>query len=259
MSGAGGRPAHAASTARAPASDEAGVRAAGEEAGARAAHAAGLVIFDCDGVLVDSEGISMRELHRALAREGGTLSEAEVRERFLGIAMADIAREAAAHLGRPLPGDFIERFVTERARAFERELLPVPGAEEAIASVRASGWETCIASGGRLQKMAQTLRVTGLDGCFAAERIFSATMVEHGKPAPDLFLHAARVCGFAPQACVVVEDSLPGVTAARAAGMRTLAYTAGDDALAARLRALGAETLAHLDELPRHLDAQRAA
>lgn len=214
---------------------------------------AGLVIFDCDGVLVDSEGISMRELHRALAREGGTLDAAEVHEQFVGIAMADIARKAAEHLGRPLPDGFIERFVAERAAAFERELEPVPGAADAIASVRELGWETCVASGGRLEKMAQTLRVTGLDGCFDPERIFSATMVPRGKPAPDLFLHAAGVCGFPSETCVVVEDSVAGVTGARAAAMRTLGYTAGDPAVGERLSALGAEPLHDLRELPRLL------
>jgi HAD superfamily hydrolase (TIGR01509 family) len=218
-----------------------------------AGDARGLVIFDCDGVLVDSEGISMRELTRALAREGGTLSAAEVHEQFVGIAMVDIERKAAEHLGRPVPEDFIARFVAERAAAFERELRPVPGAREAIDGVRAAGWETCIASGGRMAKMEQTLRIAGLRDAFPDPRIFSATMVERGKPAPDLFLHAAASCGQAPEACVVVEDSVPGVTAARAAGMRTFGYSDGDAARAARLAALGAEPLAALHDLPGRL------
>jgi beta-phosphoglucomutase-like phosphatase (HAD superfamily) len=210
----------------------------------------GLVIFDCDGVLVDSEGISMRELTRALAREGGTLGEADVREQFVGIAMADVERKAAAHLGRPVPDDFIARFVAERAAAFERELRPVPGAREAIDGVREAGWEACIASGGRIAKMEQTLRIAGLRDAIAGARIFSATMVPHGKPAPDLFLHAAAVCGYATEACVVVDDSVPGVTAGCAAGMRTFGYAGGDAAHAARLASLGAEPLADMRELP---------
>jgi HAD superfamily hydrolase (TIGR01509 family) len=218
-----------------------------------ATRARGLVIFDCDGVLVDSEGISMRELTRALAREGGTRSEVEVREQFVGIAMVDIERKAAAHLGRPVPDDFIERFVAERADAFERELQAVPGAREAIDGVRAAGLEACIASGGRLSKMEQTLRIAGLRDAIPDDRIFSATMVPHGKPAPDLFLHAAAVCGYAPEACVVVEDSVPGVTAGRAAGMRTFGYADADSAHAARLVSLGAEPLATLRELPARL------
>jgi len=210
----------------------------------------GLVIFDCDGVLVDSEGISMRELTRALAREGGTLGEADVCEQFVGIAMTDIERKAAEHLGRPPSEDFIARFVAERAEAFERELQPVPGAAEAVAGVRAAGWEACIASGGRMSKMEQTLRIAGLHDAMPRDRMFSATMVAHGKPAPDLFLHAAAVCGYAAAECVVVEDSVPGVTAGRAAAMRTFGFADGDAAHTAHLAALGAEPLAALADLP---------
>ena len=214
------------------------------------AHGRGLVIFDCDGVLVDSEGISMRELTRALSREGAALNEAEVREQFVGIAMVDVERKAAAQLGGSVPDDFIERFVAERAEAFERELRPIPGAREAIDGVRAAGWEACIASGGRISKMEQTLRIAGLRDAVPDERIFSATMVPRGKPAPDLFLHAAAVCGYAAQACVVVEDSVPGVTAGLAAGMRTFGFADGDAGHAARLAALGAEPLNAMAELP---------
>ena len=222
--------------------------------GARGRGAArGLVLFDCDGVLVDSEVISMRELTRAIERAGGTLTEEEVRAQFVGIGMADIERKAAAHLGRPVPQDFVARFVAARAEAFERELLPVPGAREAIDGVRAAGWEACIASGGRMSKMEQTLRVAGLRDAIPDDRIFSATVVPRGKPAPDLFLHAAAVCGYAPAACVVVEDSLPGVTAGLAAAMRTFGYANGDAEHAARLAALGAEPLGDLRELPSRL------
>src|ERR1044072_6662112 len=120
-------------------------------------------------------------------------------------------------------------------------------------AVRALGGETCVASGGRTEKMAQTLRVTGLAGLFPAERIFSAYAVARAKPAPDLFLHAAARCGFAPGACVVVEDSVPGVEGGLAAGMRVLAYTAGDAAGAGGPGALGGEPLAELSELPARL------
>jgi len=213
----------------------------------------GLVIFDCDGVLVDSEGISMRELARSIARVGGTLTLAEVTERFVGLSLADVIAHVEAHLGRPVPAGWLDTFVKERAEAFERVLLPVPGAAEAVEGVRALGWETCVASGGRMEKMAQTLRVTGLWDLFPPDRIFSVTLVERGKPAPDLFLHAARVCGFDSTACVVVEDSVPGLAAARAAGMRALAYTNDDVALAARAAPLGAEPLSDMRELPARL------
>jgi HAD superfamily hydrolase (TIGR01509 family) len=214
--------------------------------------AAGLVIFDCDGVLVDSMGIDMRELTKAIAGAGGEMTLVEVGETFHGRALADIERGVADHLGRPVPDGWMDRFLAARAEAFERELQPIAGAREAIDGVRAAGWEACIASGGRMSKMEQTLRLAGLRDAFPEDRIFSAygRAVARPKPAPDLFLHAAAACGFAPEACVVVEDSVPGVTAGRAAGMRTFGYANGDAAQAARLVALGAEPLAALGDLP---------
>ena len=208
--------------------------------------ARGLVIFDCDGVLVDSMAIDMRELTRAIRTAGGRMSAAEVDEAFHGVALADIQRGVEAHLGRAVPDGWMERFLADRAAAFERELRPVAGAEEAIAGVRAAGWEACIASGGALEKMALTLRIAGLQDAFPADRIFSAYGVERPKPAPDLFLHAAAACGFAAADCVVVEDSVAGVRAGRAAAMRTLGFTAGDAARGERLAALGAEPLEDL-------------
>lgn len=218
-----------------------------------AAGAPGLVVFDCDGVLVDSMGIDMRELTRAIAGAGGTLTPEQVDAAFHGMALADIERGVAEHLGRATPDGWMDAFLAARADAFERELRPVAGAVEAVEGVRSLGWETCIASGGRLQKMEQTLRVTGLADLFPRDRVFSAYAVARPKPAPDVFLHAARTCGFAPAACVVVEDSVPGVQAAVAAGMRTLAYTTGGIAAADRLVPLGAEPLHELRELPAHL------
>ncbi len=215
----------------------------------------GLVVFDCDGVLVDSMEIDMRELTRAIATAGGTMARAEVDARFHGRSLADIQGGVAAHLGRPLPGGWMERYLSERAEAFERELRAVPGAAEAIAGVRAAGWEACIASSGRMAKMEQTLRLAGLRDAFADDRVFSAydPAVARPKPAPDLFLHAAQVCGFAARECVVVEDSVPGIEAGRSAGMRTLGYTAGDPALGERFAALGAEPLPDLRDLPAQL------
>ncbi len=215
----------------------------------------GLVIFDCDGVLVDSMGIDMRELTRAIGSAGGTMTAHEVKAAFHGVALADIEHGVAAHLGRPVPDGWMERFLADRAAAFERELQPIDGAREAIDGVRAAGWDACIASGGALQKMELTLRVTGLRDAVPDDRIFSAYSVARPKPAPDLFLHAATACGFAPQACVVVEDSVPGVTAGRAAGMRTLGYSGGDPAVAERLSALGAEPLSAMADLPVLLDS----
>ncbi len=217
--------------------------------------AAGLVIFDCDGVLVDSMGIDMRELTHAIESVGGTMTAEQVDAAFHGVALADIQRGVEAHLGRPVPDGWMERFLADRAAAFERELTPIDGAREALTGVRAAGWEACIASGGAPEKMELTLRVTGLRDTVPADRIFSAYSVARPKPAPNLFLHAAAACGFAPRSCVVVEDSVPGVTAGRAAGMRTLGYDGGDAAVAERLAALGAEPLADLRELTARLAA----
>ena len=217
------------------------------------ATARGLVIFDCDGVLVDSVAIDIRELTRTIAGIGGTMAEHEVHAAFHGAALTDIEQALAAHLGAPAPVDWSERWFAARTVAFERELTAVPGVAEAIDGVRALGWEVCVASQGEPAKMAQTLRVCGLVERFEPDRLFSATMVAHGKPAPDLFLHAALACRFAASECVVVEDSSTGVAAARAAGMRTFGYTGGDPDAAAPLTALGAERLDDLRELPARL------
>jgi HAD superfamily hydrolase (TIGR01509 family) len=216
----------------------------------------GLVIFDCDGVLVDSEGISLGELTRAIARAGGTMTEADVHAAFHGETLEAVEAGVAEHLGGALPPAFLDGFLAARRARFEVELRTVPGAPEAVDELHALGVATCVASQGRLRKMEQTLRVTGLDARFPRERIFSATMVARGKPAPDLFLHAADACGFAPEACVVVEDSALGVRAAVAAGMRVLGYVAHGplaDGLPERLAALGAEVFHDMRELPRRL------
>jgi HAD superfamily hydrolase (TIGR01509 family) len=228
------------------------------QSGRTLATRAGLVVFDCDGVLVDSVAIDIRELTRAIAGVGGTMAEHDVLAAFHGAALADIDRGLAAHLGAPAPDGWMDAWFASRTVAFERELAAVPGAAEAVDGVRALGWEVCVASQGEPLKMAQTLRMCGLTERFAQDRVVSATMVERGKPAPDLFLHAARRCGFAPEQCVVVEDSCAGVTAARAAGMRTLGFVADpvrDAAYARELAALGAELLHDLRELPGRLAA----
>src|SRR6185436_20470496 len=151
--------------------------------------ARGLVIFDCDGVLVDSVAIDMRELTRTIAALGGTMAEEDVHAAFHGAALGDIDRALAAHLGAPAPDRWMDAWFTARTAAFERELTSVPGAAEAVDGVRGLGWEVCVASQGEPAKMAQTLRVSGLAERFDPQRIFSATMVARGKPAPDLFLH----------------------------------------------------------------------
>lgn len=214
--------------------------------------APGLVIFDCDGVLVDSEPISLRELTHAINAVDVPMSHREVHAAFIGGAMETIERDIARRRGAPLPDGWVDDFYAKRAIAFEAELEPISGAREAVEAVKRLGLDACIASQGRPAKMVQTLGLTGLADLFAADRIFSATMVPRPKPAPDLFLHAARTCGWAPEECVVVEDSALGVRGARAAGMRVLGYVARDrpedDAMA--LSAAGAEVVRDLGEVP---------
>ncbi|MQS11669.1 HAD family hydrolase [Streptomyces kaniharaensis] len=182
-----------------------------------------MVIFDCDGVLVDSEVIAARVQMRLGAELGWPLTEAEVVELFIGRSEASNHAVVAERLGAATADLWRKRFVELHAEAVDAELAPVAGLPEALAAITLP---TCVASSGSHEKMRHTLGRTGLYEHFAG-RIFSATEVGRGKPAPDLFLHAARTMGVDPAACVVVEDSLPGVQAARAAGMRAFGYAGG--------------------------------
>ena len=214
--------------------------------------APGLVIFDCDGVLVDSEPISRRVLWRCVNEVGVAMSEDEVERAYVGATLEAIERDVALRRGASLPDGWLDDYLARRAAAFERELEPVEGARETVEAVHALGWESCIASQGRVVKMEQTLSLTGLADLFPPERIFSATMVPRPKPAPDLYVHAARSCGWEPADCVVVEDSLSGVRGARAAGMRVLGYVGRsrpEDAAMA-LSAAGAQLVRDMREVP---------
>ena len=181
-----------------------------------------LVIFDCDGVLVDSERLAVRVESRLITELGWPLSEQDVLERFVGRSDAFMRGEIEAALGRTVP-EWDDLYREHLHAAFHAELTPVEGVTEAIAALTVA---TCVASSGTHDKMALTLGLTGLHGRFAG-RIFSTTEVAKGKPAPDLFLHAAGQMSTEPAACVVVEDSRSGVEAARAAGMRVLGYAGG--------------------------------
>jgi HAD superfamily hydrolase (TIGR01509 family) len=174
-----------------------------------------LVIFDCDGVLIDSERLAVKVDVVVLRELGWPLSEAQVIERFVGRSDRDTQAAIEAHLGRRLPADWGERYKTE--------LAPVEGVVDALDRILLP---SCVASSGTHDYLRYTLGLTGLYERFAG-RIFSSEDVPRGKPAPDLFLHAAERMGAEPTGCVVVEDSRPGVEAARAAGMRVLAYAGG--------------------------------
>jgi HAD superfamily hydrolase (TIGR01509 family) len=180
-----------------------------------------LVIFDCDGVLVDSEPLSNRALSEALRAIGIDLDVAETTATFKGRSWKSCLQIVEGMLGHPPPAGLTADYEARRDAAFREALQPVPGIEAALDAL--DGTPVCVASSGDHDKMRFTLGLTGLLGRFDG-RIFSATEVEHGKPAPDLFLHAAESLGYAPADCVVVEDSELGVAAARAAGMRVLGY-----------------------------------
>jgi HAD superfamily hydrolase (TIGR01509 family) len=185
-----------------------------------------LVIFDCDGVLVDSEPISGRVLADALTAAGLPTTPAEARTRYQGLQLPEVAARAEARLGHGLPDGWLAAFVEDRAAVFRRDLRPVAGAAEAVEKVTAAGIGVCVASQAGPEKIRLTLSLTGLDRLFPDGALFSAASVPRGKPFPDLFLHAAATMGADPERCVVVEDSSSGVAAAVAAGMRAVVYTA---------------------------------
>jgi HAD superfamily hydrolase (TIGR01509 family) len=208
-----------------------------------------LVIFDCDGVLIDSERLAVKVEVAALRDLGWPLTEAEVIARFMGRSDREMHAAIEAHLGRELPGGWHEQIQRRYRQAYEAALAPVAGVLDALDRI---SLRTCIASSGTHEHLRYTLGLTGLYERFAG-RIFSAEDVGRGKPAPDLFLYAAEQMGVEPAACVVVEDSRPGVEAARAAGMRALAFAGGlthADALG------GPDTIVFHDmrELPALLD-----
>jgi HAD superfamily hydrolase (TIGR01509 family) len=158
-----------------------------------------------------------------LAELGWPMTEAQVVERFMGKSDEEMTRQIEAHLGRSLPASWEEPYRHLYREAFAAELEPVPGILEALDAIAIP---TCVASSGTHEKIRYTLELTGLYDRFAG-RIFSAGEVARGKPAPDLFLHAASRMGVAPAGCAVVEDSPYGVQAARAAGMRAFGYAGG--------------------------------
>lgn len=207
-----------------------------------------LVIFDCDGVLVDSEVISNGVLARMLTEEGLPTTVVQARRDFQGLLLSEVGERVQQKLGRPLAHDWIAQFERLRAERFRCELQPVPGAADAVEQVRAGGVAVCVASQGKLEKTELSLELTGLRSLFADRALFSAHTVARGKPHPDLFLHAASEMGAEPSRCVVVEDTPSGVTGAVAAGMRVFGYVADSDEQAL-LRA-GAEVLRSLRELP---------
>jgi HAD superfamily hydrolase (TIGR01509 family) len=213
-----------------------------------------LVIFDCDGVLIDSERLAVKVDVRLLRDLGWPLGEAEVIERFMGRSDREARAVIEAHLGRKLPDGWVDRQKSLYEEVFTAELAPVEGVLEALDQI---ALPSCVASSATHDYLRFTLRLTGLYDRFAG-RIFSSEDVARGKPAPDLFLHAAERMAADPAGCVVVEDSGPGVEAARAAGMRIFAFTGGL-APAEHLAGPGTVLFDDMRELPTLLDQHSAA
>jgi HAD superfamily hydrolase (TIGR01509 family) len=204
-----------------------------------------LVIFDCDGVLVDSEPIANRVFQQALAELGLHLSDAQMFDYFIGRSMPYCLGLIERLLGRPAPGSFLRDLQARTFAAFAAGLRPMPHIQYALDRITTP---CCVASSGDHEKMRTTLGITGLLPRFEG-RLFSVTQVAHAKPAPDVYLFAAQQMGAEPGRCVVVEDTPPGVQAGAAAGMRVLGYCAHTPA--AKLSSSGAHvTFDDMRELP---------
>jgi HAD superfamily hydrolase (TIGR01509 family) len=217
-----------------------------------------LLIFDCDGVLIDSEVIVCRVEVQALAEVGYVIELERFMERFIGKAARDGRALIEAELGRKLPPGFDTEAARRVAEAFARELRATAGVEQALAALPMA---KCVASSSLPDRLAYTLGLTNLARWFG-DSVFSVAQVTRGKPAPDLFLHAAAATGVDPARCLVVEDSPPGIAAAKAARMTAFGFTGASHCRPGhdqRLAAAGADIIfADMRELP-DLIGQRKA
>jgi len=214
-----------------------------------------VIIFDCDGVLIDSEPLSSRVSAEELTRSGYPISAKEVAERFTGMSDASMFTAIERQIAQSLPADLDGRIHHRLMDVFRRELQAVPGVHDVLDQLDRDGRTYCVASSSTPERLRTTLGHVGLYERFPA--VFSAAMVKNGKPAPDLFLYAASVMMVAPGDCIVIEDSVPGVTAARAAGMAVLGFCGAShcpDGHDRELRAVGAAaTFTDMIALPKLL------
>ena len=212
-----------------------------------------LVIFDCDGVLVDSELIACQVSAACLAEIGLSITVDEILARYVGVSTTTMLADLEARFRVRIPADFVKREHLYLREAFDAELVAMPRIEAALSAITSS---VCVASSSVPDRLRHALSLVGLLHHFEPH-IFSATQVEHGKPAPDLFLFAARQMGVEPHKCLVIEDSAAGVAAAVAAGMRAIGFTGGSHCRpshADHLRQLGAlEIITDFSELARFL------
>jgi len=204
-----------------------------------------LIIFDCDGVLVDSEPLSNDVMAEHITRLGWEMDGHESIQRFQGKTMAQVHTAIEAQLGRRVDPVWRDAFHRDQEDRMRTDLQIVPGVRDLIDRVHAAGLKSCVASQGRHEKMAISLGTTGLLSIFKG-RIFSAVDVQRPKPAPDLFLHAAHMMRADPARCIVIEDSLTGVTAALASNMRVIGYDAGNRGI---LSQDGVEVVSSMDAI----------
>ena len=191
-----------------------------------------LIIFDCDGVLVDSEPLAMQVLVAAIAARGITVEPEDAYRDFLGRSLASISASLHDNHGEPLGPTALQSMRTDLYALYRQKLRASPGLPEVLGQLDIP---FCVASSSTPERLHLSLELTGLLPWFAPH-IYSATMVQHGKPAPDLFLHAANAMQVAPLYCLVIEDSPAGVTAAQSAGMQVFGYVGGGHALPSGLR-----------------------
>ncbi len=187
----------------------------------------GLVVLDCDGVLIDSERLNVAIDAAWISALGWPITVAEVIDRHMGRSSADQIADVEAQLGRAITDDEAADWQRRYAAAYRDELAPIPGVTGALEDLVRQGFSMCVASSASHAALRRNLGHCDLLRFFGEGTIFSSEDVERGKPAPDLFLHAAATMGVAPDRCVVVEDSQHGVAAARAAGMPVIGYAGG--------------------------------
>jgi HAD superfamily hydrolase (TIGR01509 family) len=209
-----------------------------------------LLIFDCDGVLVDSELLANAALAELMSALGHPMTTQQAIETFPGRRLSDVLARAEALLSRLIPADLGEQAGKRMLAKFRRELKPVAGVRDAIAALP---YPRCVASSSTRERITLSLEVTGLAPLFGTN-VFSADAVARGKPAPDLFLAAAHTLGAAPADCIVIEDSPLGIQAARAAGMQAIGFAGASHAteqLAVQLEQTGADIVIRaMSDLP---------
>ena len=189
-----------------------------------------LIVWDCDGVLVDSEALLKQGEVEGLARAGIDLSVDDCVRLFSGVSVDEAASNFMKEMNRPLPEGFFAEQIEGSLQLFRDRLVPLM--TDTVLSLHGKGFEMCVASGSPLKRVQLCLELAGIDDCFKKGTVYTRELVSRGKPKPDLFLHAAEKMNYAPHECIVVEDSTAGIEAALAANMRVIGYLGGGHAQA---------------------------